>query len=101
MKRFVILLVSLLAVPALASAASITVPGPALAQACAACHGPGGRSQGAIPSLDRLSPAAFRAAMQAFRTEERRGTVMNRIAKGLSEASIEAVAAYFAGAQAR
>ena len=49
MKRFVILLVSLLAVPALASAAPITAPGPALAQACAACHGPGGRSQGAIP----------------------------------------------------
>ena len=39
--------------------------------------------------------------MQAFRTEERRGTVMNYIARGLSEASIEAVAAYFAGAQAR
>ncbi len=39
--------------------------------------------------------------MQAFRTEERRGTVMNRIAKGLSEASIEAVVAYFARVQAR
>ena len=101
MKHFVILLVSLLAVPALASAAPITAGGPALAQACAACHGPGGRSQGAIPSLDRLPPEDFRAAMQAFRTKERRGTVMNRIAKGLSEASIEAVAAYFAGAQAR
>ncbi len=101
MKRFVILLVSLLAVPALASAASITVPGPALAQACAACHGPGGRSQGAIPALDRLSPQDFRAAMRAFRTEERRGTVMNYIAKGLSEADVEAVAAYFARVQAR
>ena len=37
--------------------------------------------------------------MQAFRTEERQGTVMNLIAKGLSEASIEAVTAYFAGAR--
>ena len=35
--------------------------------------------------------------MRAFRTEERQGTVMNQIAKGLSEASIEAVTAYFAG----
>ena len=101
MKHFVILLASLLAVPALASAAPITAPGPALAQACAACHGPDGQSQGAIPSLDRLPPDDFRAAMQAFRTEERQGTVMNYIARGLSEADVEAVVAYFARVQAR
>ncbi len=101
MKRFVVLLVSLLAVPALARSAPITTGGPALAQACATCHGPDGRSQGAIPALDRLSPEDFRAAMQAFRTEERQGTVMNHIAKGLSEASIEALTAYFARVQAR
>lgn len=96
-----VLLAGLLAAPTLVSAASIPSRGVAWAQACAACHGPDGRSQGAIPALDRLSPDDFRAAMRAFRTEERQGTVMNHIAKGLSEADIEAVAAYFAGAQAR
>ena len=101
MKHFVVLLASLLAVPALASAASISERGTAWAQACAACHGPDGRSQGAIPALDRLSPEDFRAAMRAFRTEARQGTVMNHIAKGLSEADVEAVAAYFARVQAR
>ena len=96
MKRFVVLLASLLALPALASADTIPVRGTAWAQACAACHGPDGQSQGAIPALDRLSPEDFRAAMRAFRTEERQGTVMNYIAKGLSEADVEAVTVYFA-----
>ncbi len=70
--------------------------GAALAYACAACHGPDGRSQGAIPSLDTLLPEHFGDALQAFRTEARQGTVMNPIAKGLDNADIEAVTAYFA-----
>lgn len=39
--------------------------------------------------------------MQAFRTEERQGTVMNYIAKGLSEADVEAVTTYFAAMRPR
>ena len=101
MRRFLLLFASLLAVPTLANSEPGPIPGPALAQACAACHGPDGRSQGAIPALDRLSPEDFRAAMQAFRTEERQGTVMNLIAKGLSEADVEAVTTYFAAMQPR
>ena len=101
MKCFIVLLAGLLAGPALASAAPISERGAAWAQACAACHGPDGQSQGAIPALDSLSPEDFRAAMQAFRTEERQGTVMNYIAKGLSETDVEAVVAYFARVQAR
>jgi cytochrome c553 len=66
--------------------------GAALANACATCHGPDGRSQGAIPSINSLSKENFVAAMRAFQTGERQGTVMNRIAKGLDEADIEAVA---------
>jgi sulfide dehydrogenase cytochrome subunit len=69
--------------------------GAALAHACATCHGPDGRSQGAIPSLDALSGANLVAALQAFRAGGREGTVMNHIAKGLDAADVEAVAAYF------
>ena len=100
-QQLFILLAGLLAAPALVSAAPIPTRGVAWAQACAACHGPDGRSQGAIPALDRLSPEDFRAAMRAFRTEERQGTVMNQIAKGLSEADVEAVTTYFAAMQPR
>src|SRR5262245_11325364 len=71
-------------------------PGRALAQACAACHGPDGRSQGAIPTINDLSAEEFATALRAFRAEARQGTVMNRIARGLDDADINAVAAYFA-----
>jgi cytochrome subunit of sulfide dehydrogenase len=75
--------------------------GSALANACAACHGPDGRSQGAIPSIDHLSAEDFTAALKAFRGDARQGTVMNRIAKGLDDAEIHATAAYFATRQGR
>lgn len=100
-RPFLVLLAGMLALPALVSADAIPVRGMAWAQACAACHGPDGQSQGAIPALDTLSPEDFRAAMQAFRTEGRQGTVMNQIARGLSEADIEAVTTYFAAMQPR
>lgn len=70
--------------------------GIALANACAACHGSDGRSQGAIPSIDSLATEDFIAALRAFRAGARQGTVMNRIAKGLDDVDINAVATYFA-----
>ena len=74
----------------------VTSRGAALAQTCVTCHGPEGQSQGAIPSLTTLSSADMRAALQAFRAETRHSTVMHRIAKGLNEDDMAAVAAYFA-----
>ena len=68
--------------------------GAALVHACAACHGPDGRSQGAIPSFDTLSKDNIVEVLRAFRSGERQGTVMNRIAKGLEDTDIEAIAAY-------
>ena len=64
-RKLFVLLAGLLLVPALASADPIAVRGAALANACAACHGPDGRSQGAIPSLDGLSAEYFKKTMQA------------------------------------
>ena len=69
--------------------------GAALALACAVCHGPGGRSQGAIPGLDGLSPEALRRAMYDFRTGQRPATVMRYIVAGLAPTDIEAVVAHF------
>jgi cytochrome subunit of sulfide dehydrogenase len=84
-----------------AAADAPTASGPALVNACAACHGPDGHSQGAIPSIDNLSADDFIAALKAFRAETRKGTVMNRIAKGVNDAEIGAMAAYFAGQHRR
>jgi cytochrome subunit of sulfide dehydrogenase len=92
---FLALLMAVLLLPGVVAADAGTARGAALANACAACHGPQGRSQGAIPSIDTLSAEDFVVALKAFRTDTRPGTVMNRIAKGLNDADIAAVAAYF------
>jgi sulfide dehydrogenase cytochrome subunit len=75
--------------------------GQAMANACAACHGPDGRSQGAIPAIDGLAAEDFVTVLKAFRAGTRQGTVMNRIARGLDDAEIDATAAYFAGRRGR
>ena len=95
------LLAAALVLPGMATADTAALRGAALANACAACHGPDGQSQGAIPSISHLPAEDFIAALKAFRAETRQGTVMNRIAKGLDEADIAAVAAYFATLQKR
>lgn len=68
--------------------------GAALMNACAACHGPDGHSQGAIPSMENLLPEHVVTALRAFRAGDRHGTVMNRIAKGLDDTDLEALATY-------
>ena len=85
-----------LLLPGVVTAGTSAAHGMALAYACAACHGPNGHSQGAIPSIDKLPPEDFVAALKAFRADSRKGTVMNRIAKGLDDTEIDAIAAYFA-----
>ncbi len=74
--------------------------GAALMNACGACHGPEGHSQGAIPAIDAIARENMVAALRAFRTGERQCTVMTRIAKGLNDDDIAALAAYVAAKQA-
>ena len=94
---WVIVLVASLWSSSVAGTDSSMARGQALVNACAACHGPEGRSQGAIPSIDNLSAEDFIAALQAFRADIRKGTVMNRIGKGVDDAEIAAMVAYFTG----
>jgi cytochrome c553 len=82
--------------PGVGTAAERLSRGATVAQTCVTCHGPGGRSQGAIPSLASLTSADLLGALRAFRAESPQSTVMHRIARGLSEADMTAVAAYFA-----
>ena len=66
-----------------------------LAAPCAACHGTGGTSPGTIPSIDQYDAATLAARLRGFRSGEIEATVMNRIAKGYTDAEIEALAKYF------
>lgn len=87
--------------PGIGAAEPTALRGLAMANACTACHGPDGRSQGAIPSIDSLSAEDFALALKAFRAGTRQSTVMNRIARGLDDAEIDATAAYFVSRRGR
>lgn len=69
-----------------------------LAASCTACHGTDGRAQaeGAMPRIAGLEAGYFAEQMRAFREGRRPATVMHQIAKGYSDAQIDALAAYFA-----
>lgn len=67
------------------------------AQACAVCHGPQGLS--AMPDAPHLAaqPAVYLAAqLRAFRSGARKHEVMNVMAKPLSDADIDDLAAWYA-----
>jgi len=66
-----------------------------LANPCAGCHGPDGDSPGSIPALKNLSAKYISISMKAFKSDQRSGTIMNRIAKGYSDEEIDLMAQYF------
>lgn len=87
---------ALLALPVtLPAAADETAPAN-LANACAGCHGTDGISPGPTPSINEISEEDMIALLTAFKSDEAAVTMMNRIAKGYTDAEIAAIAAYFA-----
>jgi len=68
-----------------------------LGDTCAGCHGTDGVSVGpATPNIAGLSETYFTDTMLAFKSGDKPGTVMGRIAKGYSEEEIKLMAGYFA-----
>jgi sulfide dehydrogenase cytochrome subunit len=69
--------------------------GQAIGFTCAGCHGTDGDSQGSAPSLKGENAEILREMLMDYKTDKEKGTVMNRIAKGYSDAEIAAVSEYF------
>jgi cytochrome c553 len=70
---------------------------PAAAQQCSACHGANGLST--APDAPNLAgqPAIYLSAqLKAYRSAKRAHEVMNVVAKPLSDADIDALAAWYA-----
>lgn len=68
-----------------------------LAGSCANCHGTEGRLVGAVPAIAQRPASILESQLLAFKRDEAsRATVMNRIAKGYTEAELRALAHYFA-----
>jgi cytochrome subunit of sulfide dehydrogenase len=70
----------------------------ALAATCANCHGTMGQAvQGAsVPGLAGMPASYIAEQMKAFKAGNRPATVMHQLAKGYSDAQIDAIAGYFA-----
>ena len=78
-------------------AAGDVVAGASVAQSCTMCHGEKGLSTMAgTPSLAGQSDLYLANQLRDFRDGKRHNEVMNVIAKPLSDADIDNVAAYFA-----
>jgi len=77
-----------------------------LAASCAACHGTQGNTvnlgerissenSGKPVNLAGINAAYFSEQMLAFRSDQRLGTVMNHLAKGITDDEIAALAQFF------
>ncbi|NWG86055.1 MAG: c-type cytochrome [Hydrogenophilaceae bacterium] len=67
-----------------------------MAANCAYCHGPEGKSRGAIPSLAGLEKGYFVQQMKDFQSGTRPSVVMQKHALGYTDEEIEKLAAWFA-----
>ena len=66
-----------------------------LSLSCAACHGPDGKSPGAIPSINGKSAKFIARALHEFQQGKRPATVMGRNANGYSDEEIQLIADFF------
>jgi len=83
-------------VVAIAAAVVASAEPPAGAASCSGCHPASARVRSPVPRLTGLDRAAILRAMQEFRSGQRAGTVMDRIAKGFTDEEIQAIAAWYA-----
>jgi cytochrome c553 len=89
-------LAAAIGVVSIAAAVVASAEPPAGAAACSGCHPATTRVPSPVPRLHGLDQAAIVRAMQDFRSGQRAATVMDRIAKGFTEAEIQAIAAWYA-----
>jgi cytochrome subunit of sulfide dehydrogenase len=89
-----------LAIVAGAAAAGNADAGRDIAATCAACHGTDGHSRAEMPGLAGRDAKELVRQMRDFRDGRRPSTIMQQLAKGYTDAEIEAAAAYFAAQKA-
>src|SRR5690606_4567002 len=79
------LLAGAVSTPSIAQQAPVP---PLIAQACAGCHGQAGAGSGSVPKIAGYSRDLFIAQWAAFRRKERPATIMDRVARGYTDAEV-------------
>ena len=98
MKKQILALIaaSALTVSATAMAAGDAAQGKAKAAVCAACHGADGIGKSpAFPNLKGQKEVYLLSQMKAFKSGDRKNAIMGGQAKGLSDADMANLAAYY------
>ena len=72
---------------------------PVGAMACSGCHPVGSGVETSVPRLAGRKAEEIVAQMRAFRSGQRGATVMDRIAKGYSDAEVETIARWYEAQQ--
>lgn len=82
----------------LAGAAQAQQPpdGLALSLNCSTCHGLDGKGVTTVAPLKGMTAAVIAQSLKQFKAGERPATIMTRIAKGFSDAEIQAIAQHLA-----
>jgi cytochrome subunit of sulfide dehydrogenase len=83
-------------VASIVAAVAASAEPPAGAVSCSGCHPASTRVTSPVPRLIGLDQAAIVRAVQEFRSGQRAGTVMDRIAKGFTDEEVQAIAAWYA-----
>jgi cytochrome c553 len=99
MKKLVIpFIAAVLSATSFGALAGDPVAGKAKSMTCAGCHGKNGiSSNGMWPNLAGQKEAYLVSQMQMFKDGRRQNAMMSAMAKGLSDADIANLAAYYAG----
>lgn len=95
--RFQFALAALLAVP-LAAVAQGADPnlGRNLAATCTNCHNTTGKTLPGMPGIAGQPKEVMAKTLKEFKDGKRAATIMHQLAKGYTDAQLDAVAAYFA-----
>jgi cytochrome subunit of sulfide dehydrogenase len=72
---------------------------PVGAMACSGCHPAASGVETSVPRLAGRKAEEIVAQMRAFRSGQRGATVMDRIAKGYSDAEVETIAEWYEAQQ--
>jgi cytochrome subunit of sulfide dehydrogenase len=92
-------LAAAIGIASIAAAVVASAEPPAGATSCSGCHPTSARVSSPVARLNGMDRAAIARAMQDFRSGQRAATVMDRIAKGFTDAEIQAIAAWYATQQ--
>lgn len=95
-KSKLLLIAVLVTLATSATAQSDALQARSMAASCANCHGTNGAAAAGMVALAGYDKVGLVKAMAEFKSGARPATIMHQLAKGYSEAQIDAIAGYFA-----